>query len=235
MIRVSPAFLRAIRDWVDVPLRDLMEGRYHVKTLLMRDTNCVMVSEKKLNIGQMRNVNHALLVRLETYGIGLGLLLNGECYLGGNGRAGEIGRILIQTGCDMDEAFLVSYVCERGFIKHYCALTGEDPEQVTLAEIAERARAAEGSACQVFDEATNLLGTAIVNLANIYDPETVVVFGNMRKYSDLYLDKLQMIMDQYFYGNEYHQQIQVQLSKLEANAGAKGAALFAIDEEIAAI
>ncbi len=228
-------YLEAIQDWVNVPIKEFIEQRYQIKTHLMRDTNCVVISEKNLKMGQMRLVNNAILLRLDTYGIGMGLLFNGECYLGGNGRAGEIGQMLVQTDHSSDKTFLQEYVCERGLVQQYCALTGKSVKGVTLPMIAQRARQHEESACKVFEEISHHLGSALVNLANIYDPETIVLFGNMRKYGDLLLERLQEYMDRYFYGNMYQQHIKIQLSELEANAGAKGAALFAINEEISAL
>ncbi len=225
-------YLEALEGWNNVPLKELMESRYQIKTLLMRDTNCILISEKNLKIGQMRNVDDAILVRLETYGIGMGILLNGECYLGGNGRAGEIGRVLIHTDCNAADAFLDRHTCEQGMVRKYCALTGESAENITMELIAQRARKQEIHACKVFSDAAKHLGSTIVNLANIYDPKSIVVFGNMRAYSDLYLDTIQEFLDCAFYGNFYQQHIQVQLSKLELNAGAKGAALHAIHEEL---
>jgi len=66
-------------------------GRYHKRLAFDNDVKCVLRAEAKF--GAARGLNNAVLMALGT-GIGGGLLLNGEIYLG-QGSAGEVGHVVV--------------------------------------------------------------------------------------------------------------------------------------------
>lgn len=87
-----------VQNWENVPLKRLLEERYHRRIVLVHDTNCLMKSE--LVLGQLRNCNEENIIlvhHIYGVGIGMGIMLNGQFYEGEQGIAGEIGYTIIDV------------------------------------------------------------------------------------------------------------------------------------------
>lgn len=87
-----------VENWENIPLKQLLEDRYHLRTVLAHDPNCLMKTE--LVFGQLRNSNEddVILVHyMYGVGIGMGIMLNGQFYEGSTGIAGEIGYTIIDV------------------------------------------------------------------------------------------------------------------------------------------
>ena len=74
--------------WDNIPITDIIEKRYNVKTRLQNDANACAVAEWRY--GAARGTRNAVFITMGT-GLGAGLILDGRLYSGTNDMAGEVG------------------------------------------------------------------------------------------------------------------------------------------------
>jgi len=79
-----------IPSWRAVPLKKILERRFHLPIFINNDANCFTLGE--LLFGEARGYQHVVGLVVGT-GLGAGLVINGRLYSGNNGGAGEIGAI----------------------------------------------------------------------------------------------------------------------------------------------
>jgi len=81
-------------EWSDVPLAGLLAERYGVDTYLVNDASAAALGEHRFGAGQgLRNL---VMLTLGT-GIGGGIIIDGELYLGASGSAAEMGHMIIDV------------------------------------------------------------------------------------------------------------------------------------------
>ncbi len=231
---VDPAngVLTVFKQWNHIPIQEIFEERYEVSTFVTHDTDCLMRCEKDKGIEDIRSAENALLLRIEQGGIGMAIMIHEKPYLGASGRSGEFGRIMITDGVSREHTFIENHVCCDGIVRDYCRITGMESDTITFEDIADKARKKEKEAIAVFQAFSNYLGEALVNTVNLFDPEVIALHGKMCSASDLFLADTQAILEHYSYGNPHGEKIRIRLSELEADAGANGAALIAIDKRM---
>ena len=124
-------------------------------------------------------------------GIGAGLILNGAPYYGNVGITGEIGHATIH------EQGLVCRCGNRGCLETIASTTtmiellsrGED-RPLTPADIVRKALARDSATLRVVDDAGLAVGRALGNVANLINPEVIVVGGPLAGLGNLLLDPI---------------------------------------------
>lgn len=96
------ACITKIKNWVDVPLRELLSRRYDVDVVVAHDPDCLMESERAFGLLKNTNAQDVLLVHYNHYAssIGMSALVNGQLYFGHRGRAAELGYAIIGETAD---------------------------------------------------------------------------------------------------------------------------------------
>ncbi|MGH2945969.1 MAG: ROK family transcriptional regulator [Solirubrobacteraceae bacterium] len=115
--------------------------------------------------------------------IGAGIVVGGKLLRGHAGAAGELG-------------FLSTYAAEkqgRGIAQLVQVLAGEAPEAVF-----EAARAGDAAALEVVERAASWAGLAIVTMAQVVNPELVVIGGGVAGAGDVLLDPLRRLVSDGF-------------------------------------
>jgi hypoxanthine phosphoribosyltransferase len=79
--------------WQGLPLRRLIEARYHVPVSVLNDSQAAAMGE--YTYGGVHAARSNLVVINVRYGIGAGIILNGEIFHGDGGGAGEIGHVVV--------------------------------------------------------------------------------------------------------------------------------------------
>ena len=93
--------ISSIHGWTNVPLKKLVEERYEVDVVIAHDPDCVMKYECNSGVLKNSEVQNAVTI-IYTYGMGIGtsLMINGQIYLGAEGRVGELDHTIL--GVDKD-------------------------------------------------------------------------------------------------------------------------------------
>jgi glucokinase len=228
---------------VGLPVRARLEERLPgVAVTVGNDATCAGWAERVLGAGQ--GSQDVLLVTLGT-GIGGGLVAGGQLVLGGNGFSGEIGHMVVdihgppcpcgKRGCWERFASgsglgrLGREAAQAGRAPRVVELAGGDPEAVRGEHVTAAATDGDPGALEVISHFAWWVALGLANLANVFDPECIVLGGGLATSGGLFLAPVQAAFVELVEAAEYRPSIRIVLAELGDRAGAVGAALLARD------
>lgn len=187
--------------WDAVPIKRLFEERFGLPTRLENDANATALAEHRFGAG--RGTRNMVFMTWGT-GIGGGLILDGRLYRGTNDLAGEIGHTTVLLdgplcGCGK-RGCLEALASGPSISRRARELANESPEslvwqrvppeEVTAQHVVEAALEGDTFARFVLAEAATYMGIGIANVAQILNPERVVLGTIAVKAGDLVLEPL---------------------------------------------
>jgi glucokinase len=226
--------------WDRVPLRQLVEDGLGIKAFLENDANAAALGEHRLGAG--RGTEHMIYVTVST-GIGGGLILDGRLYHGVSGMAGEIGHITVMPygplcgcgnrGCLEALASGTAIAREarervvRGVPTLMADLAEGDLERITAKLVAEAARQGDVEAQEIIDQAMRYLGVGMANLANLFNPQLIVIGGGLTNIGELLFGPVRRVVDQRAFRAQ-SQALRIVRAELGDDVGVLGAAAVAL-------
>lgn len=173
------------------PLSRIMEERLGIQTYLENDSRAMAYGE--FSQGIVDHENNVLYINMD-YGIGMGIMINGQLYYGKSGFAGEFGHIRIfkneiichcgKKGCLETEAS--GHALLRLFIQRLkegassiVSKKHKNVNDVMLDDIIEAANHDDMLAIECIAEIGEKLGEGIATLINLFNPELVVLGGSL--------------------------------------------------------
>jgi glucokinase len=239
LVAVSPN----LPGWKDVPLRDLVSTRYGVYTALVNDASAAALGEYRLGAG--RGLRNMVYLTIST-GIGGGLIVNGQLYLGSSGSAGELGHMVIDVngpedtcgnfGCLESLASGRAIAMEaierikRGQTSALSQAVGGKIESITARDVAAAARSGDSLAGEVVHQAAVYLGIGLTNIVNIFNPDTIVIGGGVAKMGELLLEPARQVVAERAFKLPASA-VKIVPALLGDDAGVLGAALFARQQQ----
>jgi len=152
-----------IPSWKKVPLKDILEDRFHTPVYVNNDANCFAVGEKYFGKGkEFRSLAGITLGS----GFGTGLIIDDRLYSGVNCGAGEFGSIPY-----LDKIY--EYYCSGQFFLGEYGVRGE--------EIFNRAEQRDGEALNIFSQFGKHIGNAVKAILFAVDPEAVIFGGSISR------------------------------------------------------
>lgn len=183
----------------DFPLRKTVEDSVHIPVALENDAACAALGEQIAGAG--KEDCNVILITLGT-GIGAGFIINGEIY-SGCGAAGEAGHMCIETNgaeCPCGRKGCWEQYASVSALKRMTLEAAKANPDSTLAEMcAEEVsgqtvfRAAEKgceAAKSVLNKYFDYLAAGLVNLVNIFDPNTVIISGGLSNAGEIIINEL---------------------------------------------
>lgn len=146
-------------------------------------------------------------------GVGGGIIINGKMVYG-NGSAGELGHMIIDCGGDL-ESLTVKY------------MRGLKISLITSAYKNNKDRAIR-EALDFFEEN---LAIGIANVANILDPEAVIIGGGAAEAVKKIIPKIKKIADKFMISPESRKDVKILIGKLGEDAGPIGAAALFLEQK----
>lgn len=173
-------------EWVGFNLLSHLEEVLQLPVYVDNDANLGALSE--VTWGPHSGVSNLVFVKIGS-GIGAGLILNGQPFYGHVGVTGEIGHATIV------EHGLVCRCGNRGCLETVAStttmvelLSRGEKEPITPDDIVRRAFAHDSATLRVIDDAGLAVGRALGNVANLINPEVIVVGGPLAELGDILLD-----------------------------------------------
>jgi len=173
--------------WVGVEAHEAMSRRLGLEVQVDNDANLGALAE--WTWGAARGCANAAYLKVAT-GIGAGLIVDGRPFRGAGGTAGEIGHTIV------DPAGPVCRCGNRGCLETLVggpallALLEPALGPVTMREVLERAVAGDQACRRVIADAGTAIGGAAANLCNLFNPERIVVGGDLGAAGELLLHPL---------------------------------------------
>ena len=218
-----------LSGWDNVPLRAILEKELKVPVAIENDANAAALGEWWKGAGS--GAGSLFCITLGT-GVGGGIILDGKVWHGASSIAGEIGHTTVirdgikctcgNIGC------LEAYACSGGILKRVNdALLNERDNGVqpliNLKQVSQMAMQGNEIVLNVIKETGVILGIAIANVANLLNPEIIVLFGGVTNLGEhLVVPLKEEVKGRAF--KKATESLRIELSQLGDNSGILGAA-----------
>jgi predicted NBD/HSP70 family sugar kinase len=200
--------LNAIRlDWHDLPLAALLSERYHLPVQIANDSQAAALAEYLF--GGCHTEANLVAVHVGR-GIGCGVVLEGQLYLGDSFSAGEIGHVravedgelcrcgnhgCLETVASCTALLRAAQSAALSQPELYRASllsrAGIPPEALTLEQLAQAYRSGDRLACQAAQAAAEHLGRAVAHLVSALNIHKVVITGEINALGAEFLQAVQ--------------------------------------------
>lgn len=217
--------------WHRVPVVAIVRDSFAAPAYLDNDGAAAAMAEHWYGAG---HGSLTMLYLTVSTGIGGGAVLDGRPYRGASDNGCEFGHIGVvrngrrclcgRSGCLEAYASGTSIASRArealrdGAPSSLCQGSG----LITAADVVDAARCGDPFATNLWEDTTALLGSALVDLANIFEPERIVLGGGVTKAGRLLFDPCAEIVRQ-----EARSPVLITPSKLGENVGIIGAAVVA--------
>jgi len=175
-------------EWVGINILEHLENTLQFPVFIDNDANLGALSE--VTWGPHSGISNLMFMKIGS-GIGAGLILNGAPYYGSVGITGEIGHATIH------EHGLICRCGNRGCLETIAStttmielLSRGEKTPMTPEDIVRKALARDSATLRVVDDAGLAVGRALGNVANLINPEVIVVGGPLAGLGDLLLDPI---------------------------------------------
>lgn len=198
-----------IPSWTEIPLKQLMEERFHIPVLINNDANCFAVGEYYFGKGEEGDSMVGLTIGT---GLGTGIILRGKLYSGKNCGAGEFGMI------DYLDHY-IEYYASGQFFKNVYDIDGE--------EVFQKAKKGDSTALKMYEEFGVHLGNALKTILYALEVDKIVIGGSVRHALPFY-EKCMWERLRTFAFKRTIDNLKIHVSELE-NSGILGAAALHYD------
>jgi predicted NBD/HSP70 family sugar kinase len=171
-------------EWVGVTV-SMLEESFGLPVYLENDANLGALAETTW--GSHGGTSNLVFIKVGT-GIGAGLILNGAPYSGNIGLTGEIGHIPIHEHgllCRCGNRGCLETVASTTIMIELLSRTLGRP--VRTVEIVRLALDGNDAAIRVIEEAGFAVGRSIASIANLVNPQTIVIGGPLTDLGDMLL------------------------------------------------
>lgn len=175
-------------EWVGINIRETFGERLRVPVFVDNDANLGALAQ--VAWGPHSSVDNLMFMKIGS-GIGAGLVLNGALFYGNVGITGELGHTTIS------EHGLVCRCGNRGCLETVAStstmielLSRGTTDSVSTSDIVTRALAGDTATLRVIDDAGLAIGRAVAHVANLINPELVVVGGPLTELGEILLQPI---------------------------------------------
>ncbi len=237
VIKTSPN----LPGWRDIPLRDILANELGIAVYIINDASAAALGEHRFGNG--KGVDNLIYLTVST-GIGGGIIMAGELYLGTDGCAGELGHMTIEpqgpkcncgnSGCleVLASGTAIAKEAERrlgqGEVSAILTLVDGRFGDITAKTVAMAAKQGDALACQVVARTANYLGIGLANLINIFNPDVIVIGGGVSKMGEMLLKPAREVAKKKAFQMPA-QTVRILRARLGDNAGIIGAAAYIFD------
>jgi predicted NBD/HSP70 family sugar kinase len=185
--------LGMLRGWDGAAVPEMLGDRLGLPVYVENDANLGALAEVRL--GAARGKQHVVYVRA-SHGVGGGLVLGGEVFHGRVGAAGEIGHTTI------DDQGPICRCGNRGCLEMYVGapvlldMLRPSHGNLTLRDVITRAADGDAGCRRVIADAGHHLGVAAASVCNLFDPELLVVGGELAEAGELLLEPMRVVLSQ---------------------------------------
>lgn len=230
--------------WRDADIADALGTRIGLPVLVEHDTNAAALAEHRFRAARGDQVT--VFLSLGT-GIGAALVTGGKLFRGGYGVAPELGHLcLVPDGrpCSCGKAGCWERYCSGTALSDTAVeLLAANPEvptelrrhardgarTLTGRQVAAAAREGDQLAQRAVAALARWLGEGVALVADVYDPELVVVGGGVSQSAPLFLDEAREHYARRVTGGRHRPLARIRTAQLGDDAGMVGAALLACD------
>jgi len=230
-----------IPEYTSMNVKNIMESKFGLITCVENDVNAMAIGE--IWIGAGKGKKNILCISVGT-GIGGSIISNGIVEHGVNGISGEIGHMIIKhnglacncgnKGCYEQYASATALVRNyRKIIRGKSYMPGfsfiKDKHQIDSQMIFQLARNGDKLAQNAVDQFISYLGTGLVSLIHILNPELIILGGGVSNEGEYLSDKVYEYVNKHVMPS-FMDNLKIITASLGNDAGVIGAAKVVYDQ-----
>lgn len=226
--------------WLDMPLEKRLRKATGMKVKIANDANVAALGEARF--GAAKAYKSSVFVTLGT-GVGGGIIIDGKIFEGNNGGGAEIGHMIIRADgepctCGINGCF-EAYASATALIRDTKrAMTNDRGSKMwetgidnvdgkTAFDYAEKGDAA---AKAVVDSYLKMLGIGLINIANIFRPEAIIIGGGISHQKGIQ-EPLYRYVNNHKFARDRGPEVKVEIASLKNDAGTYGAAALMLHKK----
>ncbi len=227
--------------WKNTPIRDYIESKFNLPVLIDNDCNVATLAENWF--GQGEN-NLSFITLYIDYGVGSGVLLDGNLFRGSSYGAGQIGHNSVMEdgplctcgnyGCleaIASENSILSQLVKKlkvGFPSVLSTVV-KNLDDLTINDVYDAAIQNDPLALDAIVTAARYIGVGVASLLNIFNPEKIIILGGILKVKDLISEPIFQSVSKHALQSNI-QNLEIVFSELGENIDILGAGTLWINE-----
>lgn len=227
----------------NVPLVAELKMRYDAEYYLNNDANCAVLGE--MLFGSAKGAKDVVLITLGT-GVGSGIVIDGKLFEGRESGGAEAGHTVIVSGgnqCNCGRrGCYETYASVSALIRQTKKAMENAPDSL-MHRIADEngqvdgktafaaAKLGDAAALQVVNSYIGYVSEGLINIANVFRPEIIIIGGGISREGDFLIDKLAGDMAWQTFGGSHNPRVEVRAAQLFNNAGILGAAALVLNKK----
>lgn len=175
-------------EWVGINMRETFGKRLGIPVSIENDANLGALAQ--VTWGPHSSVDNLMFLKVGS-GIGAGLILNGSLFYGNVGITGELGHTTINEHgliCRCGNRGCLETVASTATMISLLERTIDRP--LTARDIVDLALRGDTATLRVIDDAGLAIGRAVAHVANLINPELIVLGGSLTGLGDILLDPI---------------------------------------------
>ncbi len=239
--RVNPSEGKAYNVFtsLDKPLAEAIAQKLGIPTCIDNDSRCMAYGEHLK--GCCKDVDNVIFVNL-SWGMGIAIIFDGKLYCGKSGFAGEFGHMHLyrndiichcgKTGCLETEVSGMAWrrklkeAVAEGKISILSEKAKASDGDIQLKDLIEAVKREDVLSIGILQDMARELGNNLAGIINIFNPEMVVIGGELSVVNDYLMQPISMGIKKYSL-NIVSEDSQIVPSTLQNKAGIVGACLMA--------
>ncbi|GAB4022878.1 ROK family transcriptional regulator [Spirosoma migulaei] len=223
---------RSIKVW--------LEQQWGLPVFMINDTKATALGEHRF--GSSQGKQHALTINID-WGVGLGIISNGEVFHGASGFAGELGHIQVdpqgelcycgKIGCldtITSASALVKRVQREVLAGQATKLASyrDDPSQITISEVIQAANQGDTFAIDQLHETGYQLGKGLAIAVTLFNPEIIIVDGVLAEDSLFITNSIRQAINKHCLSG-FRNNLMVEVTQLQGAAKWLGTHAYVIE------
>lgn len=204
----------------NTPLKAALEERLQKKIVLLNDADAAVLAEHR--IGSLKGCSTAVMITLGT-GLGGGLILNNQLFLGGRNNGTEPGHMILSNRgrkCTCGN---------KGCAETYCSATrlavdGKPFGWKTPKDVIDAAKAGDANAVPIVNAYIDDIASYLASLINLLDPERIAIGGGVSAAGEFLISPIRELANQRSF---FHLPTDIVVATAGNDAGIYGAAFMA--------
>lgn len=230
----------------DDSLGSWISERTNLPVYVVNDTKATVLGEHRF--GLARGKKHVLAINID-WGVGLGIILNGEIFQGASGFAGELGHIQVdpegelchcgKVGCldTITSATSLMRRVRRGLKEGRASKLSaylEKIDQIDIENVIEAARQGDSFAIDILYEVGTELGKGLSIAVHLFNPEIVIVDGIVVKAEAFITNPIGQAINKYCL-SDFRSDLSIEISQLGEKAKWIGIHAYVLDQVISSL
>jgi glucokinase-like ROK family protein len=228
-------------NFTSEPLGEYLTNRFNIPVRIEHDVKAMTSAE--ICFGAVKDSKDVLYLNYG-WGLGLGIIVNGQLYFGNDSYAGEFGHISVvpngelcycgKHGCleTVSSGKAISRIASNKLINGANSILKSDEiklKSIKTKALLEAANRGDQFSIEILENAGKYLGIGIAILINIFNPNKIIIGGDISNVADYILESIRSSAMKHSLV-QLNENVEFVISKLGDNAGALGASLLIAKE-----